>query len=144
MYLLSFFINCCILPILYLFGFLFISKFNINDNIVKNIILLILNIIIYPVFFILANNLYLFAWRKKSWKNWFIILRKHEKIIDYFEIGLGMVLFFPIIYLIKIFGNNIKIVIKKDVIFLLIITLIFTLLFIFIKKLMIKIFIKDE
>jgi hypothetical protein len=71
-------------------------------------------------------------------------MRKYEKIIDYFEIGFVMVLFLPTIYLIKTFGNNIKIVIKKDIIFLLILTLIVTLLFIFLKKLIIKIFIKDE
>jgi hypothetical protein len=64
-------------------------------------------LVLFPIIFILGNNLYLFLWQQKHWKNWLKISNKFDKILNNFELGFAMITMFPFMYLVKLFGKNI-------------------------------------
>ena len=144
MHAVAFIIDCCILPISYIFGFFFITKFDMNDIIIKNVILFTIYVIVYPVLFILTNNMLLHFFGKKTWKNWITVSKKYEKIINNFEIGFLIILMFPFVYFVKKAGISIKFLFQNNgninnIIFI----IIYALIGIIGSKLIMKIFIRD-
>ena len=97
--------------------------------------------VLFPIIFILANNLFLFLWKKKHWNNRLKISSRFDKILNNINLGFGIIVIFPFIYFTKSFDKNIS---GTLIIVILLCVMVFSILIISLKKIIKKLFILYE